>query len=577
MKKLIAFIFAALFASSGFADTERFYADEIVGELRYYYYAENGEATITDAWPVSECYDDNLIVPSTLGGCQVTAIDGSYTTLIDGKECWFGAFSGLPSCSVRLPVGLEKIGWCAFAGSWLQSVSFPDELETIGVSAFEGCCSLQSVTIPKNVKVIWDHAFEGCESLQSVSIPESVQAIGDSAFFGCTSLESVIIPNGLKVIEKFVFGGTSLHSIVIPESVTEIGEGAFGCSLLESVIFSKGLRSIGVGAFTGCCSLETVTLPDGLETIGGDAFSGCTSLQTVTIPKSVNVIGMYAFGWCESLQSIALPNGLKQLDGCVFADCVSLRSLTIPSGVVSIGDFAFYNCNSLESITIPSSVIEIGMDAFRNCNSLKTIYVDKVDADRVKELMSGKGVDVDKLKFVERGDIPVIAGDDWAEVTGDAESGFVVKPSAETTDVVITIPEGVAAEKVTVEVSPTVQTVKANGATIRVVKGEADITEFLAIPAAVDGVVNLGAAEVKEEIVKETLDPEQGAEIELSSEEPTLTTAETKPGLTYTLVEGTTLESMANGDSMVGDGQPWSPNITVKGGNSGFYTIKVTK
>ena len=56
-----------------------------------------------------------------------------------------------------------------------------------------------------------------------------------------------------------------------------------------------------------------------------------------------------------------------------------------------------------------------------------------------------------------------------------------------------------------------------------------------------------------------------------------LPTTETKPGLTYTLREGTTLGGMVDGDSKVGDGAKWTPNITVKGGTSGFYTIKVEK
>ena len=50
-----------------------------------------------------------------------------------------------------------------------------------------------------------------------------------------------------------------------------------------------------------------------------------------------------------------------------------------------------------------------------------------------------------------------------------------------------------------------------------------------------------------------------------------------KPGLTYTLVEGTTLGAMADGDSTLGDGSAWTPSISVKGGASGFYSIKVTK
>ena len=73
------------------------------------------------------------------------------------------------------------------------------------------------------------------------------------------------------------------------------------------------------------------------------------------------------------------------------------------------------------------------------------------------------------------------------------------------------------------------------------------------------------------------MDPEKGAKFEVKASEPTLTTSATKPGLTYTLREGTTLDGMADGASKLGDGSPWTPEITVKGGASGFYSIKVTK
>lgn len=172
---------------------------------------------------------------------------------------------------------------------------------------------------------------------------------------------------------------------------------------------------------------------------------------------------------------------------------------------------------------------------------------------------------------------PTIEGDAAAEVIGDTESGFVVKPSEGTIDVVVMIPEGVDAEKVTIEVSPIVQLVKANGAKIKVVKGAADITAFLDVPAAVNGVIDLSAAVVKPEVAAEAMDITKGAEITLSATNPTITTAPTKPGLTYTLVEGTTIESMGAGASKLGDGTAWTPEIKVKGGASAFYSIKVTK
>ena len=173
---------------------------------------------------------------------------------------------------------------------------------------------------------------------------------------------------------------------------------------------------------------------------------------------------------------------------------------------------------------------------------------------------------------------PSIEGDAGATVTGDAEMGFVVKPSEGKVVVEVTIPQGVDAAKVTVEVSPKVASVKPNGAKVKIVSGGADITEFLNVPAADgSGVIDLTKATVKEEIVKEAMDVEKGAKIMLDAAHPSLTTPNTRVGLLYQLREGETLGGMKDGASKVGDGQPWSPTITVKGGNSAFYSIGVGK
>ena len=70
---------------------------------------------------------------------------------------------------------------------------------------------------------------------------------------------------------------------------------------------------------------------------------------------------------------------------------------------------------------------------------------------------------------------------------------------------------------------------------------------------------------------------EIGAEVKLGGDEPVITTTETKPGLVYTLYEGTSLEEMTQKVIKVGDGAQWTPPITVKGGDSGFYEIRVSK
>ena len=176
---------------------------------------------------------------------------------------------------------------------------------------------------------------------------------------------------------------------------------------------------------------------------------------------------------------------------------------------------------------------------------------------------------------------PSVENDATATVSGDAERGFTVKPSAANRNVYLEIPDGLDAAKVTVEVEPTVRTVTPNGAALRVVRGKSDITDYLDIPAAVGGVIVLSAATVKAEYANEPLDTAKGAVIDLASaESPSLTTAPTRSGLVYQLKEGATLPAMAadaDGDQTIGDGAAWSPNLTVKGGASGFYTIKVEK
>ena len=129
----------------------------------------------------------------------------------------------------------------------------------------------------------------------------------------------------------------------------------------------------------------------------------------------------------------------------------------------------------------------------------------------------------------------------------------------------------------TIEVGTTVETVRANGANVKIVKGDNDITEFLDIPSAVEGVIDLTQATVKAEVVAEVLDAEKGAEVQLGGDEPTITTSETKPGLTYAFYEGVSLEELTQKASKVGDGTQWTPPITVKGSDSGFYEIKVSK
>lgn len=159
---------------------------------------------------------------------------------------------------------------------------------------------------------------------------------------------------------------------------------------------------------------------------------------------------------------------------------------------------------------------------------------------------------------------PRVFGDEKAVVEGSVEAGWVVKPSVGLAVVVVEIPDGVPLDRVIVEVPTTATSLTANGAKVRVVKIEGetrhDITEFLDIPAAAYGIIDLTQAEVKPEIAEEILDTSEagGAVFDPSAETP-FTTAATKPGLTYTLLEGDSIDNLTEGESKVGDGEPWQP------------------
>ena len=171
-----------------------------------------------------------------------------------------------------------------------------------------------------------------------------------------------------------------------------------------------------------------------------------------------------------------------------------------------------------------------------------------------------------------------VENDPSAVVTGNDSEGFVIKPSNGMSEVVVIMPAGFDPSKVTIEVAPEVQSLIAHGATIKVMKGVHDITAYLNLPSAnAGGAIDITKAEVKQSVADEALDPTKGASFSVSGNNPSLTTAATKPGLTYTLREGATLKTMSDGATKQGDGQPWTPTITVKGGSSGFYTIKVDK
>lgn len=76
----------------------------------------------------------------------------------------WGMFENCRSLSsVKLPVGLQKIGAMAFKDCALSRVDLPDTLEEIGEQAFLNCGNMGELYIPVSVAKIGNGAFVGCK------------------------------------------------------------------------------------------------------------------------------------------------------------------------------------------------------------------------------------------------------------------------------------------------------------------------------------------------------------------------------------------------------------------------------
>jgi len=112
------------------------------------------------------------------------------------------------------------------------------------------------------------------------------------------------------------------------------------------------------------------------------------------------------------------------------------------------------------------------------------------------------------------------------------------------------------------------------------IEREVDLTNLLTVPLAGKGELDMARAEVNSEIVAEVFDSKKGAVVDFSSRIPKIKTANTHEGLTYEFYDVESLDALRTAspkEVMVGDGQPFTPNISTKTGTSRFFRVKVSK
>ncbi|MBQ4439774.1 MAG: leucine-rich repeat protein [Kiritimatiellae bacterium] len=428
------------------------------------------------------------------------------------------------------------------------------------------------VTIPYGVTRIGPNAFRGCTGLTHVTMPNGVTTIGYNAFYGCSSLASVTIPDSVTRIESGVFNGCS--------------ESLYDTTTIDGLILVDGW----VVGYTD--SISPALDLSGVRGICLDGFAGCDAITSITIAGRIKSVDNEAFYCCESLESVVIGDGVTSIGDWAFGECYSLSSITISATVSEIGEGAFAYCESLERIEFRGNEPNVGDEAFEEV----------ADGCVVRILCTATGFETDEdgnwqgmmVEYYDLPNAPSIEGDEGATVDDDGDGGYTIKPSDENKAVVVTIPDGVEPEKVTIEVKADVETVKPNGAAIKVVNGSHDITSYIAESSLVpdsNGIVNLATATLdKEAVFAETTEGDNAEsvanviEAALDNDATESTVKSAKPGLFYSM-EASNEIGFPDDAAKTKSGEATmatSATVTIAKpekpvGNAVFYRIKVSK
>jgi len=396
-----------------------------------------GNNAFSDA-PIKE-----VILPGTLLDLNTTAFKDNETlqsvTFGEGAKSVSRAFEYCINLkNVVLPSTMEKIGYCAFAQTAIESVDLPAGLKVIGERAFD-CAKLKTITLPDGLKRIegsafWCNRAEGC-----LTIPASVTYLGGGCFYGNNFTSVLILPEKMEM-EGFPFDGgcpvyahrsvlegnlylIASHNIGIafedlpydPVTTPVATEGSIQYVAVDGKAYLVSCDASGEltvpdtlggcpvvallpAAFVKAGGLTKLALPDSIEEIGEKCFVLCAAALE-RLPKNLKTLGYASFQQSgdKGMQILdgTIPDGVKEIPPDCFPGA-KIASLILPAGLEVIGDHAFsgsglkevtflggvktvgdgaLSCNEFTEITIPEGLERLGDRVFDMCGSLEKLVL----------------------------------------------------------------------------------------------------------------------------------------------------------------------------------------------------------
>lgn len=244
------------------------------------YKISKDKAVITKVDP---SFTGDLAIPETLGGYEVTTLDGNI-------NCDNIAEFYIPANIIKIVDGSVDFVECEKFTVDPDSAYFSNDENGVLFSKdksqmvrFPSRSTLSEYNVPDTVNRLISRTFQYCEALEHVSIPEGVTTLPQNAFIGAINLKSVDLPSTLTTIETNCFAWChSLNDPEIPASVNRIDTSAFTeCNSIRTFRFPEGVTTISVFALADCPSLERVYIPASVTTINNNAFMNTPLLTDI--------------------------------------------------------------------------------------------------------------------------------------------------------------------------------------------------------------------------------------------------------------------------------------------------------